>query len=101
MNNILSAYNQFDLDGIDIDWEYPGQEGAPGNRVSPDDSDNFLAFLQLLRATLPQGARITAATQTEPFASAQGTPMANVTDFAQALDWILMMNYDVWQGTPG
>ncbi|KAI0719635.1 glycoside hydrolase [Cerioporus squamosus] len=95
-NNIAAMYQQFDLDGIDIDWEYPGQGGNDGNMVSPDDSANFLEFLRALRGTLPSNAIITAATQTVPFADADGNPMKDVSGFAQVLDWVLMMNYDTW-----
>ncbi|EIW62034.1 glycoside hydrolase [Trametes versicolor FP-101664 SS1] len=101
--NILALYTQFGLDGIDLDWEYPAQDGAGGNLVSPNDGANFLAFLRVLRATLPQGAVITAATQTVPFAGADGEPMQDVSAFAEVLDWVLLMNYDTWgsSDTPG
>ncbi|KAL7282344.1 hypothetical protein ACG7TL_003814 [Trametes sanguinea] len=95
-SNILAFYQQFNLDGIDIDWEYPAQDGNEGNLVRPDDSANFLAFLQVLRATLPPGAKITAATQTVPFAGPDGDPMGDVSEFARVLDWVLLMNYDTW-----
>lgn len=101
--NILKAYQTFNLDGIDIDWEYPSQPGAPGNIVSPDDTNNYLAFLKLLRSTLPSNAKISAAVLTQPFADGSGRPMADVSAFAAVLDWVLIMNYDVWgsSATPG
>ncbi|KAG9317433.1 glycoside hydrolase superfamily [Chiua virens] len=34
VNNILDVYNSFTLDGIDIDWEYPGQIAQQGNSES-------------------------------------------------------------------
>ena len=95
-HNILAVYNQYDLDGIDIDWEYPGQIGQSGNTATPTDSANFLCFLILLRSALPPAARITAATQSMPFAGPDGNPMTDVSAFAGVLDWILLMNYDVW-----
>ncbi|KAL6309630.1 glycoside hydrolase [Sparassis latifolia] len=103
VNNLLAAYQQFNLDGIDIDWEYPGQDGADGNIVNPNDTANFLLFLQLLRTTLPPTSKISAAVQTVPFADTQGNPMTDVSDFAKVLDWVLLMNYDSWgsSATPG
>ena len=94
--NILALYRQFSLDGIDLDWEYPGQAGNAGNQVGAQDAANFLEFLRVLRATLPAGAVITAAAQTAPFAGPDGRPMKDVAPFAEALDWVLLMNYDTW-----
>lgn len=96
VNNIVSVYTQYHLDGIDIDWEFPGQQGEGHNVVSPQDSANFLMFLQLLRSSLPGMARISAAVQTVPFADASGNPMTDVSGFASVLDWVLIMNYDTW-----
>ncbi|KAG8743978.1 hypothetical protein FRC10_011052 [Ceratobasidium sp. 414] len=98
--NIVVMYHRFNLDGIDIDWEYPGMQGAGNNKVSPSDSAHFLTFLQLLRSQLPASAKITAATQVTPFIGSDGEPMKDISEFAQVLDWVLIMNYDVWGASP-
>ncbi|WVR00132.1 hypothetical protein IAU59_007274 [Kwoniella sp. CBS 9459] len=100
---MVEAYDLYNLDGIDIDWEYPGTTGAEGNAVSSSDSANFLLLLQELRAALPDGALISLATQVWPFADTNGRPMSDVSAFASVIDWILIMNYDVWgsSSTPG
>ena len=95
----MKVYNQFKIDGIDIDWEYPGQQGAGQNGVSPQDSANFLAMLKLLRSSLPKSARITAAVQDVPFAGTDGNPLKDVSAFAAYLDWVNIMNYDVFSCT--
>lgn len=96
VKNILAAYTDFGLDGVDIDWEYPGRLGAPGNKWSSSDAENLLVFLQLLRSVLPPSARITAAVETTVFIGGAGRPVADVSRFATVLDWVLLMNYDVW-----
>ena len=95
-SNIADAYSRFLLDGIDIDWEYPGQQGNTGNGVSSSDTANFLLLLRDLRRLLPPSAKITAATQTVPFAGPDGLPLQDVSEFSSVLDWVLLMNYDVW-----
>ncbi|PFH52829.1 glycoside hydrolase family 18 protein [Amanita thiersii Skay4041] len=94
--NIISLYNTFNLDGVDIDWEYPGRPGDAENRVSSKDSENFLLFLQLLRTLMPPCAIISAAVASAPFVDATGQPIKDMTKFAAVLNWIVLMNYDVW-----
>ncbi|KAG8716073.1 hypothetical protein FRC11_009698 [Ceratobasidium sp. 423] len=96
VKNIVQMYQNFNLDGVDIDWEYPGVQGAGNNQVSAQDSAHFLTFLQLLRSQLPRSAKLTAATQVTPFAGPDGRPLKDVSAFAKVLDWILIMNYDIW-----
>ncbi|CAE7226628.1 unnamed protein product [Rhizoctonia solani] len=100
VTNTIQMYKKFNLDGVDIDWEYPGVQGAGNNQISPQDSANFLLFLQLLRSQLPKSAKLTAATQVTPFAGPDGRPLQDVSAFAQVLDWILIMNYDIWGASP-
>jgi chitinase len=98
VKNILATYSQYNLDGIDIDWEYPGQSGNQGNTESPSDEENMLEFLKLLRLKLPPTAKISAAVQDTPFAGPDGQPIKDASAFAQIIDWILIMNYDTFQG---
>ncbi|KAJ3992507.1 glycoside hydrolase superfamily [Lentinula boryana] len=87
----------YSLDGINFDWEYPNHQGIGCNVVNADDTDNFLAFLQELRAD-PVGANLTlsAATALTPFFDSNGTALTNVSAFADIFDFITVMNYDVW-----
>ncbi|KAJ7816130.1 glycoside hydrolase superfamily [Mycena olivaceomarginata] len=97
--NFTKTYN---LDGIDC-WEYPSatkDETQIGcNQFSPEDSANFLAFLQTLRST--DGGKsllLTAAVGIKPFWDSAQPPMAmtNVSEFASVLDHIAIMSYNIW-----
>ncbi|KAF8198658.1 glycoside hydrolase superfamily [Pholiota molesta] len=94
---VIDLVNQYSLDGIDFDWEYPNHQGIGCNTISDNDSANFLSFLQELRQD-PTGAQLTltAAVGLTPFAGPGGTPMADVSAFAAVLNHIAIMNYDVW-----
>lgn len=48
----VAIVSKFDLDGIDIDWEYPAIAGLEGNVYRPEDKENFvLLFRELRRQT--------------------------------------------------
>ncbi|KAG0197421.1 hypothetical protein BGX33_000685 [Mortierella sp. NVP41] len=99
----------WNMDGIDIDWEYPGRAGAPCNAVSPQDSANYLLLLKELRAQLDlefptKQKLITAAVRVQPFDDASGKPMKDVSAFVPYFDWISIMAYDImgsWSATTG
>lgn len=43
---------KYDLDGIDIDWEYPAVQGPIGHPFSAADKETFTKLIQSLRNTL-------------------------------------------------
>ncbi|KAG7097637.1 hypothetical protein E1B28_004969 [Marasmius oreades] len=97
VKTIVDLVNQYQLDGIDFDWEYPNKQAIGCNLISPQDSPNFLSFLQELRKD-PVGSKITlsAAVGITPFVGSDGQTMQDVSGFAKVLDYIAIMNYDVW-----
>ncbi|MEW1900585.1 glycoside hydrolase family 18 protein [Streptomyces sp. NPDC086147] len=40
------------FDGIDLDWEWPGSDGAPGNVIRPEDKPNFTKLVREFRVQL-------------------------------------------------
>ncbi|KAI0358738.1 chitinase [Trametes cingulata] len=105
VKTVTDFAKQYDLDGIDFDWEFPVHGGLECNILGPEDTTNFLSFLQELRAD-PFGKKLilSAATSLTPWADPSGSPVADVSGFAKTLDWIEIMNYDVfgpWSSTAG
>jgi chitinase len=102
--DLVTTYN---LDGIDIDWEFPGREGAPGNALDPaNDSDNLLLFLReykVARTQLKRATELTMAVRIAPF-DKDGAPLLDVRAFATVTDRINIMAYDMygpWSGVTG
>ncbi|KAF9160214.1 hypothetical protein DFQ27_001677 [Actinomortierella ambigua] len=101
--------NGYGMDGVDLDWEYPGRQGAVCNVVSPNDSANYLLLLKELRTALntefPNSHKLlTAAVRIQPFDGPNGAPLASVADFVQYFDFIMIMAYDLmggWSATTG
>lgn len=46
--SVVDFIDRHQLDGLDIDWEYPGQIGA-GNRFRAEDEQNYTSLLKELR----------------------------------------------------
>ena len=81
VNSVMSAINQYGLDGVDIDWEYP-DPGTSGN--------NFTALMQQLSNALHgQGKLLTAAVVSEG-----GTANGVQPAVFGMVDWLNIMAYD-------
>ncbi|KAK9364399.1 hypothetical protein V1509DRAFT_78068 [Lipomyces kononenkoae] len=90
--NVVSLVNEYDLDGVDFDWEYPGAPDIPGIPPgSPTDGPNYLEFLTTLRELLPSNKTISIAAPAS-YWYLKGFPIANMS---QVLDYIVYMTYDL------
>ena len=77
----------YGLDGIDIDWEYPGG-GPSSNGQSKDDAANFNLVLKELRETLGD-------TKIISFASSSSAGYVDWSGAMEYLDYINVMTYDM------
>ncbi|MCJ1386471.1 hypothetical protein MMC17_009597 [Xylographa soralifera] len=91
-NNVANFIMDNGIDGVDFDWEYPGAPDIPGIPPgSPEDGPNYLAFLQLVRAALPDQYSISIAAPAS-YWYLKGFPIANISD---VVDYIVYMTYDL------
>lgn len=88
--NIYNYLQQYDLDSIDIDWEFPNNYGA-GNEYSSADVANFLTFLQLLRTTVGDNIRISLAVPSTGYSGSDGKVVADMSGFASVVDYIVRL----------
>ena len=75
-------------EGVDLDWEYPGQSVA-GIKSRPEDKQNFTALLQEMRAQLGDRYLLTIASADREYF--RFTEMDRLHVY---LDWINVMSYD-------
>lgn len=79
--------DEFNLDGVDIDWEYPTSSSA-GISSSPDDTQNYTKLMRDIRAQIGTDKSLTLATPGS----------AEYYDFPAILpyvDFVNIMSYDI------
>ena len=47
--SVKEFYDYFKVDGLDLDWEYPGIRGFQGHKFAPEDKKNFTKLVNELR----------------------------------------------------
>jgi chitinase len=97
----VELVRQYSLDGVDIDWEYPGQ-GIAGIKYREADKHNFTLLLKALRGQLNLAGAAQGRTEQDRYlltiASADREYFAHTEmDLLQVyLDWINVMSYDFY-----
>ena len=91
---------QYGLDGVDIDWEYPGMRGD-NNTFRPEDKEHYTLMFKALRESLDSLGRITWKTYqvTTAVGSSDEYILHTAMDSAQRwLDYVNVMSYDFKEG---
>lgn len=96
VNSAVSFINQYNLDGIEIDWEYPGATDLYGWAGStpteyPDDGANYLSMLEKMKAALPSGKSLSICAPAS-FWYLQNFPIKQMATY---VDYVMMMTYDL------
>ncbi|KAK9234065.1 hypothetical protein V1525DRAFT_391821 [Lipomyces kononenkoae] len=90
--SVVSVVNEYNLDGLDFDWEYPGAPDIPGIPPgSPTDGPNYLQFLTTVRKLLPAHKTLSIAAPAS-YWYLRGFPIANMSEI---LDYIVYETYDL------
>lgn len=106
INSMISWVRQYDFDGIDVDWEYPGWEELGGR---PQDKENFVLFVHELRAAIDAEAARTGKTRLLlTLAVAAGYDKIetgyNIPELVDYVDYVSVMAYDLhgqWETKTG
>lgn len=90
--SIVKFIAKYNLDGVDIDWEYPGAPDIPGTPPGlPSDGPNYLAFLKKLRSALPKDRTVSIAAP----ASYWYLKAFPIREMGSVVDYIVYMTYDL------
>ena len=92
-----------DLDGFDVDWEYPGLPGD-GNPHRPEDKENFTALMADLRAALDREGARRGRPLLLTFAAGASREFLAHTEMAKVqavVDFVNLMTYDFRVANPG
>lgn len=96
-NSAINFMLKHQIDGIDLDWEYPGQIGD-NNVYREEDKENFTSILKLIRYKLdsiePNKYLSTIATG----ANQSYLDHTNMKEAQKYLDFINIMTYDFYTG---
>ncbi|KAK4170680.1 hypothetical protein QBC36DRAFT_341460, partial [Triangularia setosa] len=89
--NIANFIIKHGLDGVDIDWEYPGAPDLPVfDPGKAEDGPNYLAFLIILKSLLP--GRSTAIAAPASYWYLKQFPIQQI---GTVVDYIVYMTYDL------
>ena len=98
----VAFVRRHDVDGVDIDWEYPGLRGN-GNVHRPEDKENFTALMTELRQALDAEGRARSRRYLLTFAAGAFPDFIATTemDKVQAVvDFVNLMTYDFRTSDP-
>lgn len=108
--SVVNFIVKYKLDGVDIDWEFPGWEG-PGNVFRPEDKQNNTYLLYELRKQLDEQSELEGRLEESPYlltiasgASQWYLNLVEMNKIIPVLDYINIMTYDFtggWSSTTG
>ena len=94
VNKLINTYG---LDGVDIDWEYPGSSAA-GIKSSPNDRENFTLLLTAIRDVIGNDKWLSVAGTGD---SGYTSRSAEIDKIAPIINYFNLMSYDFTAGETG
>jgi chitinase len=99
IESVSAFLARYDLDGLDIDWEYPGMEGA-GHLFRSEDKANFTLLLKELRTEFDQETKASRRHLLLSIAAGGSNEFLEHTAMGEAqkyLDTVNLMSYDYYE----
>jgi chitinase len=103
VSSAIAFVRRHDLDGFDVDWEYPGMVGD-GNVFRPEDKQNFTTLMADLRAALDTEGKAMKRHLLLTFAAGASAEFLEHTEMAKvqaSVDFVNLMTYDFREAGDG
>jgi chitinase len=107
IESAVKFVEKYQLDGLDIDWEYPGMAGD-NHRFRPEDKENYTYLLKELRARFDKEQKKLRRHLVTSIATGASTDFLEHTEMAKVqryVDTVNLMSYDYyvpsWDRTTG
>jgi chitinase len=100
IDSAVDFVTKYDLDGLDIDWEYPGLKGD-NNKFRPEDKENYTLLLKELRLRFNREGRRLHRHLYTSIATGGGKNFLEHTEMDKVqnyVDSINLMTYDMYGG---
>lgn len=93
----VDIVREYQLDGVDIDWEYPAMRGMEGNVYRPEDKQNYTLMFEELRKELDKLEQETGRYYELTTAVGGSKSFIKNTEMdkvGEILDYVFVMTYD-------
>jgi GH18 family chitinase len=91
VTNVINFLDEYDLDGVDWDWEYPDEPDIPDIPAgTEEDSVGYFLLLEELKGSMPSGKTVSL-TAPASYWYLQYFPILAIS---QVVDYIVYMTYD-------
>jgi chitinase len=97
VDSAVEMIEKYNLDGIDVDWEYPGYTHVPNAKVRAEDKENYTLLLKELRLRLDAEGKKLGRHLVTSSATGATQIWLDHTDMREASKWldsVNMMCYD-------
>ncbi|KAK4663433.1 hypothetical protein QC763_608300 [Podospora pseudopauciseta] len=89
--NVVDFVNKYNLDGVDLDWEYPGAPDNMPTAGDPVEGLDYSTWLKSVRSTLPSSKTVSFAAP----ASYWYLKAFPISTMASYIDYVVYMTYDL------
>lgn len=92
ITNVINFLNNYDLDGVNWDWEYPDEPNIPGIPAGSEaDSTGYLSLFEGLQSSMPSGKTVSL-TAPGSYWYLRGMTIQNISSY---VGYVAFMTYDL------